>query len=466
MAGGGQGGGGFGGGAQPGGGMGGGQGGGGYSAQMVPPGAIGGDTNNPIYAGTPEGDAFMNRSGMGGFGGGYGGGMGGFDGGYGMGSPFGGFGMGMPMYGGFGMGMGSPFGGFGGMPMYGGYGGGMGGYGGFGGMPMYGGFGGGMGGFDGGMKGGFSRGMGSPFRGGMGGIQDRMYRGEPGMVYAGGSPDFYSNQRMAQTQSDPGGRYGVINPVGGMRRNINVAGGVRNDRGPALLPPEFQPPAPESTVQPAVQPEPEVLSGTMGGAGGDLGTASYLNKGTTKPYIIPGAAPQVPAKLPGLSGFNSLLQQLQQKPLTKPYIEPAAPAAPQVPTAPTMPEAPAIDSRGTVETKDAENKAFVPSGGYGTYRGQYEAPNPGNNPMGTRQLPRPTSAQEAYDQAMSYYNDPASIRYYESLAPSTRAFMDDPRDEARARYRAEQARANYTAFQGKDPWARRAGGIVSLLKRK
>lgn len=45
-----------------GGGMGGGQGAGGFSAQVVLPGAIGGDANNPIYAGTPEGDAFMARA--------------------------------------------------------------------------------------------------------------------------------------------------------------------------------------------------------------------------------------------------------------------------------------------------------------------------------------------------------------------------------------------------------------------
>ena len=35
-------------------------------AQVVMPGAIGGDSLNPIYEGTPEGDAFRRRSGMGG----------------------------------------------------------------------------------------------------------------------------------------------------------------------------------------------------------------------------------------------------------------------------------------------------------------------------------------------------------------------------------------------------------------
>lgn len=241
--------------------------------------------------------------GMGGFGmgspfGGYGGGMGGYGGG------MGGYGGGM---GGFSRGFGSPFrGGFGGM---GGFDGGMSkvGYGG----GMGGGMGDGMGGvgqvyrtpeqqkaddaynaspqaayerqrnaaanqmftrevapgvmqaggnpqairdflntYDqqyGGGMGGFSRGMGSPFRGGMGGIQDRMYREQPGRdmpVQEGGrSP-------LAFLPGESG-RYGGINPGGGFKGSAPLS------QQPTMYRPMYRPvlmPAPETATSDVITP--------------------------------------------------------------------------------------------------------------------------------------------------------------------------------------------------------------------
>jgi hypothetical protein len=67
----------------------------------------------------------------------------------------------------------------------------------------------------------------------------------------------------------------------------------------------------------------------------------------------------------------------------------------------------------------------------------------------------PTNVQEAYQQSLTDYASPQYRQYYESLAPSTRAFVHAPDDPATGRYLAEQAASNFAAFNGNNgfDWA-------------
>jgi hypothetical protein len=227
---------------------------------------------------------------------------------------------------------------------------------------MYGGFDGGMGGFDGGMKGGFggfSRGMGNPFRGGMGGIQDRMYRGQPG----GG-----------MTQIQGGSSRGNLD-------QFNLEQALRSGfLGRAAVEPQ-QNRIPETVGTWGSVPKPPAPDALTGGP------AEVINKG-----------------------------------MTKPYIEPAAPAAPQIPS---------------IQEKEAKLNDQL-------------------------RYSKPGSADEAYNQELAMYNSPQYAAYYNNLPPSTRAFMNKPGDPARGRYLAEQARSNYQAFGPGGGF--KAGGIASLRR--
>ena len=109
---------------------------------------------------------------------------------------------------------------------------------------------------------------------------------------------------------------------------------------------------------------------------------------------------------------------------------------------------------------------FIPNTGVMGKPGQYAAPNPGNDPNFPLPIPRgATSGQQAYDQELASYNSPQYAAYYNSLAPSTRAFMHPPGSPQTGQYLAGQARDNYNAWGGRDPFRRATGGIVSLLKR-
>lgn len=57
----------------------------------------------------------------------------------------------------------------------------------------------------------------------------------------------------------------------------------------------------------------------------------------------------------------------------------------------------------------------------------------------------------AYDQQLQQYNSPEYAAYYNSLPPSTRAYMHAPGNADLGRYLAEQWQDNYNAFQG-NPW--------------
>lgn len=82
------------------------------------------------------------------------------------------------------------------------------------------------------------------------------------------------------------------------------------------------------------------------------------------------------------------------------------------------------------------------------------APNPGNDPRyPLPQMPRPQSAQQAYDNELAMYNSPQYAAYYNSLAPSTRAYMNAPGNQDTGNYLAGQARDSYNAFR-RDPWSR------------
>jgi hypothetical protein len=80
------------------------------------------------------------------------------------------------------------------------------------------------------------------------------------------------------------------------------------------------------------------------------------------------------------------------------------------------------------------------------------APNPGNDPA----YPLPgidSYAGTPYQQALSQYNSPEYAAYYNSLAPSTRAYMTPPGSQQMGEYLAQQWQDNYDAFQG-NPWTR------------
>lgn len=57
----------------------------------------------------------------------------------------------------------------------------------------------------------------------------------------------------------------------------------------------------------------------------------------------------------------------------------------------------------------------------------------------------------AYDQQLQQYNSPEYAAYYNSLPPSTRAYMHAPGNAALGNYLAEQWQDNYNAFRG-NPW--------------
>lgn len=90
-------------------------------------------------------------------------------------------------------------------------------------------------------------------------------------------------------------------------------------------------------------------------------------------------------------------------------------------------------------------------------------PNSGSAPPQAMQAANSTSetgpqgealnggGQQAYDNALSQYNSPEYAAYFNSLAPSTRAYMHAPGNQAMGNYLAGQARDSYNAF-GRNPW--------------
>lgn len=109
-------------------------------------------------------------------------------------------------------------------------------------------------------------------------------------------------------------------------------------------------------------------------------------------------------------------------------------------------------SMESVPKGGATPSQFVPNGGVGQ-PGQYAAPNPGENPMGMQPPLPPGSGQQAYDSALAQYNSPEYAAYYNSLAPSTRAYMNAPGSAQTGQYLGDMARNNYNAF-GAYPWSR------------
>jgi len=150
---------------------------------------------------------------------------------------------------------------------------------------------------------------------------------------------------------------------------------------------------------------------------------------------------------------------------SKSSTKPLSSQPPQVPTVPTVPNpnfqgtpyvpnpnARPVPKPGQSGTTPNAPLPFVPNGGYGQL-GQYAAPNPGNDPrFSLPSSPPPTSEQGAYDRALADYNSPEYAAYYNSLAPSTRAFMHAPGNAATGQYLAEGARSNYQAFGNNVPW--------------
>lgn len=149
---------------------------------------------------------------------------------------------------------------------------------------------------------------------------------------------------------------------------------------------------------------------------------------------------------------------------SKPPSATTAPQVPQVPQVtaqppqvPTVPTAPApINKPGLTQAPTqapaSPSLPYIPNTGVYGQPGQYAAPNPGNNSMGLPPTPTPTSGQDAYDQEVAYYNSPQYAAYWNSLAPSTRAFMHAPGNATTANYLGQQAQDNYNAFGNNVPW--------------
>lgn len=186
-------------------------------------------------------------------------------------------------------------------------------------------------------------------------------------------------------------------------------------------------------------------------------TSLYGNK--------PGQSPTTPPQLPQVPTVPPVTQpptqpppsndapSLGSRPVGAPSLgsRPAAPSpnfqgTPYVPNPNAQPVAkPGLGS-------PAPSSSYIPNTGVMGQPGQYAAPNPGNQSMGMQQFPPPTSADDAYNQALAQYNSPEYAAYYNSLAPSTRAYMHAPGNPATGQYLGDAARSNYQAFGNNVPW--------------
>lgn len=145
---------------------------------------------------------------------------------------------------------------------------------------------------------------------------------------------------------------------------------------------------------------------------------------------------------PPMSGMGLFGRAAQPTPQPIQQVTPAAPVEKTpVDVAASTPQIPAIPEAGSE----------VP--GYA---------KPGTTNPTLPLPPNPSTAQQAYDQALAQYNSPEYAAYYNSLAPSTRAFMHAPGNQAMGQYLAGQAQDSWRAWSGKDPFRRRTGGIASL----
>jgi hypothetical protein len=187
---------------------------------------------------------------------------------------------------------------------------------------------------------------------------------------------------------------------------------------------------------------------------GLLGTGNQKGSNVSAPPTVP----QVPT-VPTVPNPNTPPPtdgpSMGSRPVGAPSMgsRPAAPnpnfqGTPYVPN----PNARPVPKPGQNGTTPNTPPPFVPNGGYGQ-PGQYAAPNPGNDPrFSLPTSPPPTSEQGAYDRALADYNSPEYAAYYNSLAPSTRAFMHAPGNAATGQYLADGARSNYQAFGNNVPW--------------
>lgn len=132
---------------------------------------------------------------------------------------------------------------------------------------------------------------------------------------------------------------------------------------------------------------------------------------------------------------------------TKPYIVPPAPTQP-----PTTPQTPAPSAGSRVVPGTPQQSTQPPASSGSRPVPNPPAPNPGNSP--NYPLPNIDSySGTAYDQQMAQYNSPEYAAYYNSLAPSTRAFMHAPGNAQTGQYLAQTWQNNYDAFNG-NPWTR------------
>lgn len=184
----------------------------------------------------------------------------------------------------------------------------------------------------------------------------------------------------------------------------------------------------------------------------------------------PGQTPTTPPQVPQVPTVPPVTQPPTQPPPNRPPPSNDAPSLGSRPVgAPSLgsrPAAPNPNFQGTPyvpnpnaqpvakpgQGSSAPSLPYIPNTGVLGQPGQYAAPNPGDQSMGLTPPPPASSADDAYNQALAQYNSPEYAAYYNSLAPSTRAYMHAPGNPATGQYLGNAARSNYQAFGNNVPW--------------
>jgi hypothetical protein len=212
---------------------------------------------------------------------------------------------------------------------------------------------------------------------------------------------------------------------------------------PPMATPQQLPAAPQMPNKPQQDPNNPFASPFAFG----MFTSLY---GNNKPGQTPTTPPQLP-QVPTLPPAGPPPQQYEPFPTTPPFT-----GGTPIPKPGQNGGLLSNENTGTPIPKPGQGSStpslpYIPNGVMGQ-PGQYAAPNPGNQSMGLTSLPPATSADDAYNQALAQYNSPEYAAYYNSLAPSTRAYMHAPGNSATGQYLADGARSNYQAFGNNVPW--------------
>lgn len=179
----------------------------------------------------------------------------------------------------------------------------------------------------------------------------------------------------------------------------------------------------------------------------------------------PGQTPTTPPQVPQVPTVPPVTQpptqpppsndapSLGSRPVGAPSLgsRPAAPN-PNFQGTPYVPNPNAQPVAKPGQGSSAPSLPYIPNTGVLGQPGQYAAPNPGDQSMGLTPPPPASSADDAYNQALAQYNSPEYAAYYNSLAPSTRAYMHAPGNPATGQYLGDAARSNYQAFGNNVPW--------------